>query len=66
MADNKPIVQVVKEKVQSAVDVANQMTKDFLNATSLAPGVKTPPAEQTAAGARKKQGEGFYQADIGD
>jgi hypothetical protein len=69
MSDPKPIVQVVKEKVLSAVDAANKATVDFLKSTVIPAHVQAGPQStqpKTAGEARRKQGEGFYQSDIGD
>jgi hypothetical protein len=57
----KRVVNFVKEKVQSAVDAANQMTQDFIKSHQI-----VPNSPKTLAEVRKEQGEGWYQADIGE
>jgi hypothetical protein len=53
----------MQDKIMSVVDTANKMTKDFLKSHQITP---NPQPKQTLAETRKKQGEGMYQADIGD
>lgn len=59
------IINSASKTVGSAVDAANKATVDFLKSTVIPPNVQAatqPP--KTLAEVRKKQGEGWYQADI--
>ncbi len=61
----KPIIQSIAETVESAVDAANRATREFVETHKIIPNAQVAPP-QSAMKTRKKQGEGFWQGDIGD